>query len=58
MAQKTAYRPTPTSPTTAAPPATSSAAVEHTDELLDEIDSVLEINALEVVRTYVQRGGE
>lgn len=29
-----------------------------TDDLLDEIDSVLEQNASEFVRNYVQKGGE
>lgn len=28
------------------------------DELLDEIDEVLEINAEEFVRSYIQKGGE
>ena len=28
------------------------------DELLDEIDEVLEVNAEEFVRSYVQKGGE
>ena len=28
------------------------------DEILDEIDSVLEENAEEFVKTYVQKGGE
>ena len=28
------------------------------DELLDEIDEVLEINAEEFVRSYVQKGGQ
>lgn len=28
------------------------------DELLDEIDSVLEVNAEEFVRSYIQKGGE
>ncbi len=32
--------------------------VEITDELLDEIDSVLEENAEEMVNKYVQKGGE
>ena len=32
--------------------------VEFTDELLDEIDSVLEENAEEMVKNYVQKGGE
>jgi ubiquitin-like protein Pup len=31
---------------------------ERIDDLLDEIDSVLEENAEEFVRSYVQRGGE
>jgi prokaryotic ubiquitin-like protein Pup len=33
-------------------------AVEEIDDLLDEIDSVLEENAEEFVRNYVQKGGE
>jgi ubiquitin-like protein Pup len=31
---------------------------EDVDDLLDEIDSVLEENAEEFVRGYVQKGGE
>ena len=31
---------------------------EEMDDLLDEIDSVLEENAEEFVRSYVQKGGE
>ena len=31
---------------------------EDVDELLDEIDSVLEENAEEFVRSYIQKGGE
>lgn len=31
---------------------------EEIDALLDEIDSVLEENAMEFVRDYVQKGGE
>ena len=31
---------------------------EELDELLDEIDSVLEENAEEFVRGYVQKGGQ
>ncbi|MCC7076228.1 MAG: ubiquitin-like protein Pup [Acidimicrobiia bacterium] len=31
---------------------------EETDELLDEIDAVLEENAEEFVRNYIQKGGE
>jgi ubiquitin-like protein Pup len=30
----------------------------ETDDLLEEIDSVLEANELEVVQRFVQRGGE
>jgi ubiquitin-like protein Pup len=37
---------------------TDSAAVEGIDDLLDEIDTVLEENAEEFVRNYVQKGGE
>ncbi|MDH3730084.1 MAG: ubiquitin-like protein Pup [Acidimicrobiia bacterium] len=32
--------------------------VEKIDDLLDEIDSVLEENAEEFVKNYVQKGGE
>lgn len=31
---------------------------QEVDDLLDEIDSVLEENAEEFVRNYVQKGGE
>ena len=31
---------------------------EDTDELLDEIDDVLEENAEDFVRAYVQKGGQ
>lgn len=31
---------------------------EETDDLLDEIDAVLEENAEEFVRNYIQKGGE
>ena len=31
---------------------------EELDDLLDEIDSVLEANAEDFVRSYVQKGGE
>lgn len=59
MPQKTAsYRPTPTSPTAPADQPSASTTVEDIDELLDDIDAVLEENALEVVRTYTQRGGQ
>lgn len=59
MAQKTAYRPTPTNPTTTATPTQADGTtIQDIDELLDAIDAVLEKNALEVVRAYVQRSGE
>ncbi|MDH4309226.1 MAG: ubiquitin-like protein Pup [Acidimicrobiia bacterium] len=38
--------------------AAESSATEGIDDLLDEIDSVLEENAEEFVRNYVQKGGE
>jgi ubiquitin-like protein Pup len=31
---------------------------EEMDDILDEIDSVLEENAVEFVKSYVQKGGE
>jgi ubiquitin-like protein Pup len=31
---------------------------QHIDDLLDEIDTVLEENAEEFVRNYIQKGGE
>ena len=34
------------------------AQTDDVDELLDEIDEVLEANAEEFVRSYVQKGGE
>lgn len=33
-------------------------AVEDTDDLLDDIDGVLEENAEDFVRAYVQKGGQ
>ena len=38
--------------------AKASDTTEKIDDLLDEIDSVLEENAEEFVKNYVQRGGE
>ena len=32
--------------------------VEEMDDILDEIDSVLEENAEEFIKSYVQKGGE
>ncbi|MDE0170358.1 MAG: ubiquitin-like protein Pup [bacterium] len=40
------------------PRVAESAAVSKIDDLLDEIDSVLEENAEEFVKNYVQKGGE
>ena len=34
------------------------AVIDATAELLDEIDSVLEVNAEEFVRGYIQKGGQ
>jgi len=42
----------------AAPAKAGEALKEDLDDLLDEIDSVLEENAEEFVRSYVQKGGE
>ncbi|MBM3674344.1 MAG: ubiquitin-like protein Pup [Actinobacteria bacterium] len=42
----------------AAPVNQGEALKEELDDLLDEIDSVLEVNAEEFVRSYVQKGGE
>lgn len=39
-------------------PENAQAIKDELDELLDEIDSVLEVNAEEFVRSYVQKGGE
>ena len=33
-------------------------AADDVDELLDEIDEVLEVNAEDFVRSFVQKGGE
>jgi ubiquitin-like protein Pup len=37
---------------------TTEADLSEVDDLLDEIDSVLEENAEEFVKNYVQKGGE
>jgi ubiquitin-like protein Pup len=42
----------------AAPGKQAEALKEELDDLLDEIDSVLESNAEDFVRSYVQKGGE
>ena len=41
-----------------APPKQGEKIKEELDDLLDEIDSVLEDNAEEFVRSYVQKGGQ
>jgi ubiquitin-like protein Pup len=41
-----------------APAKTETKDTEAVDKLLDEIDEVLEENAEEFVRSYVQKGGE
>lgn len=41
-----------------APAKQGEALKEELDDLLEEIDSVLESNAEEFVRSYVQKGGE
>ena len=42
----------------AAPEAQASEATQGVDDLLDEIDGVLESNAEEFVRAFVQKGGQ
>ncbi len=42
----------------AAPEGQASAATQGVDDLLDEIDGVLESNAEEFVRAFVQKGGQ
>lgn len=42
----------------AAPEAQASTATQGVDDLLDEIDGVLESNAEEFVRAFVQKGGQ
>ena len=45
-------------PVTAPPHVAAQGGVHEIDELLDEIDSVLEENAEEFVKNYVQKGGQ
>lgn len=40
------------------PPGAAAGSIAKIDDLLDEIDSVLEENAEEFVKNYVQKGGE
>jgi ubiquitin-like protein Pup len=51
-------RATETEEVEAAPTKQAEALKEELDDLLDEIDSVLESNAEDFVRSYVQKGGE
>jgi len=46
------------SPTSRPRPGASRELAEDTDDLLDEIDDVLEENAEDFVRAYVQKGGQ
>lgn len=39
-------------------PENAQAVKDELDELLDEIDSVLEVNAAEFVSSYIQKGGQ
>ncbi|MEB7503446.1 ubiquitin-like protein Pup [Arthrobacter koreensis] len=47
-----------TAPPAAEPAEQSSAQTEGVDDLLDEIDGVLENNAEEFVRGFIQKGGQ
>ncbi len=49
---------TPQEETQDAPTARGQEVAEKIDDLLDEIDTVLEENAEEFVKNYVQKGGE
>jgi ubiquitin-like protein Pup len=50
--------PDPTAPAPAAPSAQSQTTASTTDDLLAEIDGVLESNAEEFVKGFVQKGGQ
>lgn len=39
-------------------PENAQAIKDELDDLLDEIDSVLEVNAEEFVKSYIQKGGQ
>jgi ubiquitin-like protein Pup len=65
MAERTQkQKPTPTRQDEAAPTAETAAHADsgklkaELDDLLDEIDGVLETNAEDFVKSYVQKGGE
>lgn len=55
--QRTAYKPTPANPNTAAPATADTKIVDETDEMLDEIDAVL-AEEEEFAIHYVQKGGQ
>lgn len=50
--------PAPQAAVESIPQAPEAADLSETDELLNEIDSVLEENAEEFVAAYIQKGGE
>ena len=61
MSDQEQTRPAPVEDETVQEPAkaeTDSSLAEGLDDLLDEIDEVLETNAEEFVKSYVQKGGE
>ena len=55
--QRTAYRPTPTSPTTPVAPQPTSSAIEDLDDFLEEVDAILD-QEQEFAVQYRQRGGQ
>ena len=55
---RTASRRRPPTVSTPTPAAHDTELIDEMDALLDEIDNVLETNALEVTRAYRQRGGQ
>jgi ubiquitin-like protein Pup len=56
--RKSHSTPTPQEDIQDAPTARGQEVAEKIDDLLDEIDTVLEENAEEFVKNYVQKGGE
>lgn len=50
--------PAPAETTQSAPKAKEATLADGLDDLLDEIDEVLETNAEEFVKSYVQKGGQ
>jgi ubiquitin-like protein Pup len=56
--RKSHSTPTPQEDIQEAPTARGQEVAEKIDDLLDEIDTVLEENAEEFVKNYVQKGGE